>query len=34
MDGEEGSGQDLHFSVLPGAVKILLDPATAPIKKG
>jgi len=33
MDGEEGSGQDLHFSVMPGAVRILLDPATAPIKK-
>ena len=26
LDGEEAQGQDLNFSVMPGAIKILMDP--------
>jgi diacylglycerol kinase family enzyme len=33
LEGEEGLGQDLHFTILPKAVNILLDPSTAAIRK-
>jgi diacylglycerol kinase (ATP) len=33
LDGEEGCGQDLRFSVLPKAVNILLHPDTAAVKR-
>lgn len=31
FDGEEALGQELRFSVMPGAVNILLDPSTAAV---
>jgi YegS/Rv2252/BmrU family lipid kinase len=34
FDGEEALGQDLRFTILPGAVNILLNPSTAAIKEG
>jgi diacylglycerol kinase (ATP) len=33
LEGEEGLGQDLRFTILPGAVNILLDPSTAAVRK-
>jgi len=32
LDGEEAHGQDLQFTLIPGAIKILLDPDSAAIK--
>jgi YegS/Rv2252/BmrU family lipid kinase len=31
LDGEEALGQDLHYVVMPGALRVLMQPATAPI---
>jgi diacylglycerol kinase (ATP) len=31
FDGEEASGQELRFAVMPGAVNVLLDPSTAAV---
>ena len=33
FDGEEAVGQDLRFTVMPGAVSILLHPSTAALRK-
>jgi len=34
FDGEEDSGQELRFSVMPGAVNILLNPSAAVVRGG
>jgi len=34
FDGEEDSGQELRFSVMPGAVNILLNPSAAAVRGG
>ena len=34
FDGEEDSGQELRFSVMPGAVNILLNPSAAVVRNG
>ena len=31
LDGEEAKGQDLHFTVMPQAVNVLLDPSSAAV---
>jgi diacylglycerol kinase family enzyme len=32
LDGEEAQGQDLHFTVQPGAIKVLVDPNSEAVK--
>ncbi len=33
LDGEEAQGQDLHFTVMPQAVQVLLDPSSAAVRR-
>lgn len=33
LDGEEAQGQDLNFTVIPQAVKVLLDPSSAAVRR-
>ncbi len=33
LDGEESQGQDLHFTIMPRAINILLDPTSAAIRQ-